>query len=53
MSNGVAWFQRDSRLRQLVASDLIHELGGGGRRFNVQAREPDPFKSHHRPWAVV
>ena len=55
MSDGMACFQRDSRLRQLVASDLIHELGGGGSRFNVpkQAREPDPVPSHHRPWAVV
>ena len=55
MSNGVACFQRDSRLRQAVPSDLIHELGGGGSRFNVpkQAREPDPVPSHHGPWAVV
>jgi hypothetical protein len=55
MSDGMACFQRDSRLRRLVASDLIHELGGGGRRLNVQrqAREPDPVPSHHGPWAVV
>jgi len=52
MSDGMACFQRDSRLRQLVASDLIHELGGGGSRFK-QTREPDPDPSHQRPWTVV